>query len=149
MLSVLPKDGPDGRLQLHASTVVLNNKAVAITGPAGAGKSGLALELMSRGATLLADDITWLHNDGSQLIATCPAPLSGQIEARGVGILTAATVGPTPLSVIVDLGTPESQRLPPPRFVSLCGVAVPLLHTPATPYFAAMILRYMLDGPAA
>lgn len=146
MLPVPARDGPDGHLQLHASTVVINERAVAIVGPSGAGKSGLALELMSRGATLLADDITWLHEEGGQLIATCPEPLSGRIEARGVGVLCAPASGPMPLSLIVDLGTPEEHRLPQPRTVCLCGVTVPLLHTPATPYFAAMILRYMHSG---
>lgn len=146
MLSSPPKDGPDGRLQLHASTVVIDGAAVAITGLAGSGKSGLALSLMSLGAGLLADDITWLHKDGQQIIATCPQSLSGQIEARGVGILNAPAAGPAPLSLVIDLGTPEQDRIPPHRTVGLFGRQVPLLHNPATSYFAPMILHYMKGG---
>ncbi len=144
MLSVAPKNGPDGLLQLHASTVVINGKAVAIAGPSGIGKTGLAFRLMSLGATLLADDITWLKSTEDGLIAQCPPPLSGLIEARGVGILNVPSAPPAPLSLIVDLGTPETDRVPPARSVTLLGHAITVLHTPAIPHFANAILYYML-----
>ena len=146
MLSAPPKDGPDGRLQLHASTVVIEGRAAAITGPAGSGKTGLALSLMALGAGLLADDITWLRRDGDEIIASCPPQLSGLIEARGVGILKAPPAPPAPLSLVIDLGTAEDDRIPPRRTIPLFGQQVPLLHNPATGYFAPMILRYMKGG---
>ena len=149
MLSVPPKDGPDGHLQLHASTVVVDGKAIAITGPSGSGKSGLALSLMSLGAELLADDITWLHMAEDRLVATCPPQLSGRIEARGVGILNAPVAAPTPLSAVIDLGIAEHDRIPPRRTIQLMGQQVPLLHNPATSYFAQMILCYMKGGRSA
>jgi len=143
MLSVQPIKGPDGHLQLHASTVVIDGKAVAFTGPSGAGKSGAALACMNRGAHLLADDITWLHSHENSLIATCPPPLSGRIEARGVGILNTAPSGPTPLHLVVDLGTPETQRLPALKSVTLLGQKVTLLHTPDSAHFLDAILLYI------
>lgn len=149
MLSVAPKEGPDGQLQLHATTVVIEGRAVALAGPAGVGKSGLALNLMAFGAKLLADDITWFSLKNSQLIASCPPALSGRIEARGLGILSAPTAPPSPLAVLVDLGTPEKDRLPPERSTMLLGQKIPLLYTPVTPYFAPMILRYMQGGRIA
>lgn len=148
MLSVTPKDGPDGRLQLHASTVVFTGKAIAFVGPSGSGKSGHALALLSHGATLLADDITWLHATPNALIATCPSALSGRIEARGVGILNAVPAPPAPLALIVDLGTPEHDRLPPFRTVDLLGRSIAILHNPDTPHFVAAIMQYMSQGRA-
>lgn len=146
MLSVAPKEGPNGQIQLHATTVVIEGHAAAITGPAGTGKSSLALSLMAFGASLLADDITWLHADGGDVIASCPPQLSGRIEARGLGILYADSARPSPLAVIIDLGAPEQDRLPPMRTIPILGQQIALLHTPATPHFAPMILRYMLGG---
>lgn len=146
MLSDPPKIGPDGQLQLHASTVVFNGKAVAICGPSGSGKSAIALELIALNGSLLADDITWLDETPNGLIASCPPSISGQIEARGVGILNASPSGPTPLHLVVDLGTIEPDRLPDPKSVTLLGHKIALLHTPATRHFAHVIAHYMLHG---
>lgn len=145
MLSVAPKQGPDGQLQLHASTVVINDKAVAITGPSGCGKSGFALALMTRGAALLADDITWLTVQDEGLMANCPEPLSGRIEARGLGILEAPAANPAPLHLIVDLGRRETTRLPEPRYVTLAGTDVRVLHTPENAYFVDAVWHYMMS----
>lgn len=146
MLSVTPKDGPDGRLQLHASTVVISRKAVAFVGPSGSGKSGHALEMMTHGATLLADDITWFETAKTGVNASCPPTLSGQVEARGIGILNATPAPPTLLALIVDLGTPETDRLPPRRTTQILGHDIPLIHKSDSPHFIASILHYIANG---
>lgn len=146
MLSEVPKNGPDGRLQLHASTVVIAGRAVAICGPAGSGKSGFALALMGRGALLLADDITWLETKGDSLMAICPPTLSGRIEARGLGILNATPAPSAPLHLIVDLGVPEAERLPERKFTTLLGHDIQMFHTPENTYFMDAVLHYMTSG---
>ncbi|MCF2905729.1 HPr kinase/phosphatase C-terminal domain-containing protein [Octadecabacter sp. CECT 8868] len=143
MLSVAPKDGPDGRLQLHASTVVINGHAVALTGPSGSGKSGHALALMSRGAVLLADDITWIEDAPHGLVAHCPPTLKGRIEARGVGILSVDHIEKAPLRLVVDLGAVEVERVPPWRKVMLLNQPVAILHNPETGHFVDAIMQYM------
>lgn len=148
MLSVAPKNGPDGQLQLHASTVVIGGKAIAFTGPSGAGKSGHALACLSRGATLLADDITWLEATHDALIAHCPPSISGRIEAWGIGILKAKPAGSTPLHLIVDLGTPQIDRLPRPKTVHFLGHDIPVFHNAKSPHFVDAILHYILEGSA-
>jgi hypothetical protein len=49
-----------GLLTLHASTVVVDGGAVAVSGLSGAGKSTTVSALMARGFPLLADDLTAL-----------------------------------------------------------------------------------------
>lgn len=46
---------------LHASAVVLEDRAFAFTGPSGAGKTSVALQLFLRGAGWLADDVLALE----------------------------------------------------------------------------------------
>lgn len=47
-----------GMLPLHASSVVLHDRAWLLAGPSGAGKSTMTAELLGAGARLLADDLT-------------------------------------------------------------------------------------------
>jgi hypothetical protein len=54
---------------LHASGVVIDDRAVLITGPAGAGKSSLAAALLRAGGRLLSDDAVALQLRDGALIA--------------------------------------------------------------------------------
>jgi hypothetical protein len=54
---------------LHASGVVLGDRAALFTGPPGAGKSSLAAALLRRGASLLSDDTVTLETRDGALIA--------------------------------------------------------------------------------
>lgn len=128
--------------------MALSGRAVLITGPSGAGKSGLALQLMAFGAALVADDRTVLTVEDGALIAACPAAIAGRIEARGVGILNAIAEGPAEVSLAVDMGTLEVDRLPPRREAEWLGLAVPLLHKRETPCFAAAVWQYLKAGRA-
>jgi HPr kinase/phosphorylase len=133
---------------LHATTVAQRGKAVLILGPSGAGKSGLALQLMALGAELVADDRTAVRAAEGQLIASCPPRLSGRIEARFVGILNARPAGPAQVTLVVDMGKVETERLPPAREVRIAEVSLPLLHKVESSHFPAAILQYLKEGPA-
>lgn len=128
---------------VHASCVAVAGRALLIQGPSGSGKSGLALDLMSRGAHLVADDRVMLESDGQSVIASAPETIRGLIEARGIGLLSAQPTGPVPLCAVVDLTSHESDRLPPFRKVTLCGIDLPLLHNSASAYFAAGLMQYL------
>ena len=134
---------------LHSSCVAINGDGVLILGKSGAGKSSLALELMAHGADLVADDRTELFVKEDLLFARCPAPIRGQIEARGVGILNAKSIASCAVRLVVDLDTREHDRLPPERAITLLGCPLTLLHNPATVHFSFAILQYMRAGRSA
>ena len=126
--------------------MALQGIGLLILGAAGSGKSGLALTLMAHGARLVADDRTLITCDSRHLIAESPAPIRGLIEARGIGLLHAEPAGPVPLALAVDLDRPETERLPPPRHISLIGCDLPLLHGRDTPNLAVALLQLLKAG---
>lgn len=107
-------------------------RAVLITGPAGAGKSDLALRLIGRGWRLVADDYAHVTASGGALYAVAPETISGRMEARGVGIVPACPRGVTRLSLAIELvdGSADGpvERLPEPAARTIEGVALPLLR---------------------
>ena len=61
---------------------------VLITGQSGLGKSELALELISRGHSLVADDAVEFHRTGPEMLeGRCPPMLRDFLEVRGLGVL--------------------------------------------------------------
>jgi HPr kinase/phosphorylase len=135
----------DTQETLYASSVAVAGKAVLILGPSGSGKSGLALDLISRGADLVSDDRTRVTKKDAQLVAFAPDSIRGKIEARGIGILTGRTVGPVPVALVVDLGKSDPNRLPALRTMTILGAEIDLLHAASVPNLAAAIL-FLLNG---
>ncbi|CUH79036.1 HPr kinase/phosphorylase [Tritonibacter multivorans] len=131
---------------LHASCVSLAGRGVLIRGASGAGKSALALELMARGAGLVADDRCEIHKAAGGVIARAPNPIAGLIEARGVGILRADHVAQAQLHVIVDLDHLATDRLPRHLEEEILGCALPVLHRVDAPHFAASLIQYLKCG---
>ena len=66
---------------------------VLITGASGVGKSELALELISRGSGLVADDVVEFYRIGPETVeGRCPALLRDFLEVRGLGVLNIRTI---------------------------------------------------------
>lgn len=66
---------------------------VLITGDSGVGKSELALELISRGSGLIADDVAELYRVGPETVeGRCPQMLRDFLEVRGLGVLNIRTI---------------------------------------------------------
>ncbi len=128
---------------LHATTVAINGKAVLIVGPSGSGKSSLALQLLTFGAGLVADDRTQVSLDCETLIASVPSTIEGLIEARGVGLIRMPDVGPAPVHLVIDMLQTENQRLPEAHHHSVLGIALPCLHNAPSPHFAAAVWLYV------
>jgi HPr kinase/phosphorylase len=121
---------------VHASAVLVGPRAVLIRGPAGAGKSRLALGLIQAAqcgllpfARLIGDDRIELAASHGRLLARPPAALAGLIEVRGLGIRRLDYEPVAAVGLVVDLGSPTAERLPgaAAQEVEVAGVTLPLL----------------------
>jgi HPr kinase/phosphorylase len=119
---------------VHASAVLTGARAVLIRGPAGAGKSGLAMALIAAGRTgllqfarLVADDRVDLEAHHGRLVARPPATLAGLIEVRGVGIRQVEHEPAALIGLVVDLAAEDAERLPATSEAVVSGVKLPRL----------------------
>ncbi len=93
---------------------------VLITGESGVGKSELALELISRGSGLVADDVVELYHIAPETLeGRSPELLKDFLEVRGLGMLNIRTIfGETAvrrrknLKLIVQLEKPVGSVIP-------------------------------------
>ena len=73
---------------IHGVFMEVMGIGVLLTGPSGIGKSELALELLSRGHRLIADDAPEFRRSAPETIrGRCPLLLKDFLEVRGLGIL--------------------------------------------------------------
>jgi HPr kinase/phosphorylase len=78
---------------LHGVFLDVLEMGVLITGASAIGKSELALELISRGNGLIADDIVEFYRiSPDTLEGRCPGVLRDFLEVRGIGILNIRTI---------------------------------------------------------
>jgi len=126
----------------HGVLLDVLGMGVLITGDSGVGKSELALELISRGSGLIADDVVELYRIGPETVeGRCPDLLKDFLEVRGLGVLNIRTIfGESALrprknmKLIVHLGKPAErmERLPlnagseSIMGVDICKVTIPV-----------------------
>ena len=73
---------------LHGVFMEIVGVGVLLTGASGIGKSELALDLLSRGHRLIADDAPEFHRaEPGVIMGGCPPVLRHFLEVRGLGIL--------------------------------------------------------------
>lgn len=123
---------------IHATSLLVADRGVLITGASGAGKSALALALINarlhRGsfAALVSDDRTILRAVGGRLLASPPEALAGGIEVRGAGLFSVAYEKEAVIHLVVDLvPASDAVRYPDGAKRTFCGVALPLLSLPS------------------
>ena len=105
---------------LHGVFLDVLGMGVLLTGESGVGKSELALELISRGHGLVADDSVELyHVAPDTLEGRCPPLLRDFLEVRGLGVLNIRTIfGETAvrrkmnLKLIANLEKPSGTHIP-------------------------------------
>jgi HPr kinase/phosphorylase len=113
------------KIMLHGVLMDVLGIGVLITGDSGVGKSELALELITRGAGLVADDVVEVSRISPEALeGRAPEMLQDFLEVRGLGLLNIRTVfGETScrrrirMRLIAHLqrpqsGVPQAARLP-------------------------------------
>jgi HPr kinase/phosphorylase len=76
------------QVSLHGVFMEIFSIGVLISGESGAGKSELALELISRGHRLVADDAPEFTQIAPDVLdGTCPEMLQDMLEVRGLGVM--------------------------------------------------------------
>ena len=141
---------------IHASAVLVGARAVLIRGPAGAGKSRLALALIdaARGgqlpfAALVGDDRVHLETMNGRLLVRPADKLAGLVEVRGLGIRGLPFEPVAVVGLVVDLQAADGERLPPPAVHSTLveGITLPRLAVAADYDPLPMVLAALRTAP--
>jgi HPr kinase/phosphorylase len=132
---------------VHASAVLVGDRAVLIRGPCGSGKSRLAFDLLLAGragliapAALVGDDRVhlWPHQ-GMLMVRPAPA-LAGLIEIHGLGIRHCDFVPEARIGLVVDLDATDAERLPPPEALQTKINGILILRIPVEQGFSGLPL---------
>jgi HPr kinase/phosphorylase len=132
---------------VHASAVLVGNRAVLIRGPSGAGKSRLAFDLILAGRTrqiapavLIGDDRVHLEAKQNHLVVRPARELAGLIEIRGLGIRRCDFASEAIVGLVVDLNAADAERLPPPEALLTLIYGVNLPRIPVGVDYSALPL---------
>ena len=133
---------------LHGVFLEIIGVGVLITGQSGLGKSELALDLVSRGNRLIADDAPeFTRSTQNEIYGTCPALLKNFLEVRGLGILNirkmygAKAIKPDQkLELIIKLLNPsqgtsegEDRSKLMERKIEVLGISIPFIPLAVVP----------------
>lgn len=143
---------------IHASAVLVGAKAVLIRGPAGAGKSRLAWDLLEAArqgalpfARLIGDDRVHIEAHAGRLLVRPAETLVGLLEVRGLGIRRLPYEPLAVVGLVVDLAAAAAAtRLPEPEALKteLAGLSLPRLPVGAGHSALPAILAYLNTLPA-
>ena len=132
---------------LHGVFMEVISLGVLLTGESGLGKSELALELVTRGHRLIADDAPEFMRIAPDIImGSCPPVLRDFLEVRGLGVLDiremygdSAIKFSKYLRLIIHLtamkSIPKSEdRLATPQLTkNILGLEIPVIRLPVAP----------------
>jgi HPr kinase/phosphorylase len=136
------------RASMHGVFIEVMGVGVLLTGMAGVGKSELALELVSRGHRLIADDAPDFARVAPDTVeGSCPPALLDFMEVRGLGIVNVralfgdSAVKPRrTLRLVVNLAVIDHEDYSPEQRLEgirgtrdILGVAIPQVSLPVAP----------------
>ncbi len=124
---------------VHATCIVLDDAGILLRGASGAGKSTLAGVLISRWrrngqfARLVGDDRIALARKSGRLLARTHAAVAGQLEIRGLGIISIAFEPAAVVRAVIEIVPEVPERMPDAASLAceLLGVCLPCLRVPS------------------
>ncbi len=141
-------------ITIHADLLEVYGMGVLITGDSSVGKSETALDLITRGHRLVADDVVDIIKLDIGLRGSCPENIRHFLEIRGIGIIDIQRlygVGSVKTSTIIDMvihlepwdDNKEYDRLGlDDEYTEILGVKLPIIKVPVKPgRNVAMILE--------
>ncbi len=121
---------------IHASAVLVGDRAILIRGRSGTGKSRLAFDLILAGRSgqiaktvLIGDDRVEVATTPQGLVVSPAEPLAGLIEIRGLGVRRCDFAAQAVVGLVVDLAAADAERLPQPAALrtTIAGIELPRL----------------------
>jgi HPr kinase/phosphorylase len=150
--------------RVQGTMLEIHGQGVLLRGRSGIGKSETALKLISRGYSLVSDDVTEIRLDSitNTIVGSANELTRYHMEIRGVGIIhvpslygIAAIRGEKTLDLVIDLVEQDEQKVDRTGIggstVELLGVPVPLFELPVAAgkdmgnIVEATTLRYKLS----
>ena len=132
-------------LSKHGVLVNLLNKGVLIIGRSGVGKSECAIELLNKGAYLVADDVVLIKENNKKLIGYPPETIKDLIEIRGIGIINVkeifgeeAMINSSKIDLMIELvdfkDSHNYERLGyDTSFTNILDIKIPHMKIPVSP----------------
>lgn len=130
----------------HGVFVDIHGVGVLLTGKSGVGKSEIALELVSRGHRLIADDVVELvRATADVLVGHSPEALRYHMELRGLGMINirdlygaAAITDTKRLSLVIELVSwkevaQDERMVAPQEYIEIHDVQIPYIRIPIRP----------------
>ncbi|MHB8920068.1 MAG: HPr(Ser) kinase/phosphatase [Halothiobacillus sp.] len=131
----------------HGVFMEVAGSGVLITGHSGIGKSELALELLSRGHRLIADDAPYFVHGNQGIEGHCPENIRDLLEVRGLGIINVRSLfgdnalkSKKNLHLIIELYSADHKNLSAESRLHgersqllICNEAIPLFRLPIAP----------------
>lgn len=135
------------KVTLHGVFMEIISLGVLLTGESGLGKSELALELISRGHRLIADDAPeFMRIAPDIIVGSCPPILSEFLEVRGLGVLNIREMyGDSSikfskylrliihLTAMTSLTEPEDRLSTAQHTKNILDVEIPVIQLPVAP----------------
>jgi serine kinase of HPr protein (carbohydrate metabolism regulator) len=137
---------------VHASAVLVGARAMLIRGPAGSGKSLLALRLLQEArhgalpfARLIGDDRVRLEAVNGRLVVRPAQALAGMLEVRGLGIRRLPYEPVAAVGLVMDLASEAAERLPDAtnQQVKIAGIVLPRLAVAGRTDAIPLLLAYL------
>lgn len=131
----------------HGVFMEVAGSGVLITGASGIGKSELALELLSRGHRLIADDAPYFIRGHQGIEGHCPERIRDLLEVRGLGIINVRSLfGDDALKphknlrLLIELYAADHKKIPADDRlrgergqITICQEIIPLFRLPVAP----------------